>query len=223
MAQSVLRRPYAGARWSPPVVVISERGLVRDLLVDFLQHHGFPQATSGAGSIALFHALPERGIGLVLVDVGHSLDETEDLIREVRLHRPETTLIAIGSPSRLAAHANDADGWIELTESGDRILALTEAVADGRGRRKRQASPRVEGEIRLWRTLTPRQREVLGLIGCGVANRKIASTLGITERTVKAHVTMLLDKFKVDNRTELALIAYEARLGIARERLAPKP
>jgi DNA-binding NarL/FixJ family response regulator len=198
---------------APPVVVISERALVRDLLVDFLHHHGFPQARAGAGSLALFRALPRRGAGLVVVDVGYSAEATEELMREVRGHRPEATLIAIGSPTRLAAHAGGADGWIELSDSGDRICRLAGAVQRSRaGRAALRASPRVERELRLWSTLTRRQREILALLGCGVTNRKLAATLGITERTVKAHVAVLLDKFKVDNRTELALVAHEARL-----------
>jgi DNA-binding NarL/FixJ family response regulator len=193
------------------MVVISDRALVRDLLVDFLHHHGFPHARAGAGFIALYRALPRRGPGLVLIDVGYAREETEDLLREVRRHRPEATLVAIGSPTRIAAHAGEADGWIELSDSGDRIAA----IASGIGRRTRpriRPSPQVERELELWKTLTPRQREILGLVGCGVTNRRIAAVLGITERTVKAHVALLLGKFEVDNRTELAILAHEARL-----------
>jgi DNA-binding NarL/FixJ family response regulator len=40
----------------------------------------------------------------------------------------------------------------------------------------------------------------------------VAGALGITDRTVKAHVAALLQKFEVGNRTELALVASEARL-----------
>jgi DNA-binding NarL/FixJ family response regulator len=222
MAESLTRTARAGARRRPPVVVISERALVRDLLVDFLRHHGFPGATSGAGSIALFRALPERGAALVLVDVGHSREVTDELLREVRRHRPEATVVAIGTPTRLAAHASDADGWIELSDSGDRIAALAGAIGGARGDLLR-ASPRVEREIRLWRTLTARQREILGLVGCGVTNPRIAAALGITERTVKAHVAVLLDRFEVVNRTELALVAYEARVGASYEDHAAPP
>jgi DNA-binding NarL/FixJ family response regulator len=53
---------------------------------------------------------------------------------------------------------------------------------------------------------------VLGLLGCGVENSKIAASLGISERAIKAHVSALLEKFHADNRTELALIACRAGL-----------
>jgi DNA-binding CsgD family transcriptional regulator len=53
-------------------------------------------------------------------------------------------------------------------------------------------------------TLSPRQREVLHSVLCNRANKEIASKLNITVRTVKFHISSLLSKFGVENRTELA-------------------
>jgi DNA-binding CsgD family transcriptional regulator len=52
--------------------------------------------------------------------------------------------------------------------------------------------------------LSPRQREVLHSVLCNRANKEIASKLNITVRTVKFHISTLLSKFGVENRTELA-------------------
>lgn len=52
--------------------------------------------------------------------------------------------------------------------------------------------------------LSPRQREVLQSVLCNRANKEIASTLNITVRTVKFHISTLLSKFGVENRAELA-------------------
>ena len=52
--------------------------------------------------------------------------------------------------------------------------------------------------------LSPRQREILHAVVCNRANKEIASNLNITVRTVKFHISTLLDKFGVDNRAELA-------------------
>lgn len=57
--------------------------------------------------------------------------------------------------------------------------------------------------------LTDREHEVLQLIAQGLTNRDIADSLMITERTVKRHVTGILSKMKVRNRTEAALRAVE--------------
>src|SRR6185437_1502610 len=52
--------------------------------------------------------------------------------------------------------------------------------------------------------LSPRQKEILHSVICNRANKEIASHLNITVRTVKFHISALLSKFSVQNRTELA-------------------
>ena len=58
--------------------------------------------------------------------------------------------------------------------------------------------------------LTPREQEVLDLVGRGYANKRIALELGIAEKTVKTHVSHVLAKLGVSDRTQAAL--YAARL-----------
>lgn len=60
--------------------------------------------------------------------------------------------------------------------------------------------------------LTPREREVLQLLAQGRANKEIAATLGISERTVKYHVSAILGKLGAENRTEAVRIAVQRRL-----------
>lgn len=60
--------------------------------------------------------------------------------------------------------------------------------------------------------LTPRQREVLALLGQGKSNKEIARALNLSEGTVKLHVTAILKALKVSNRTGAVVAA--ARLGL---------
>jgi DNA-binding NarL/FixJ family response regulator len=60
--------------------------------------------------------------------------------------------------------------------------------------------------------LTPREREVLALLGRGMANKVIARELGMAEKTVKAHVSSILAKLGVADRTQAALYAVRAGL-----------
>lgn len=66
------------------------------------------------------------------------------------------------------------------------------------------ASRRIHGDLKL----TEREAEILALIGAGLSNRELASHLYISEATVKTHVTHLLQKLGLANRTEAALFAH---------------
>ncbi|MFD9069588.1 MULTISPECIES: response regulator transcription factor [Streptomyces] len=113
-----------------------------------------------------------------------------------------------------------------LLKSGDphELIAGIRAVADGAA----FLSPRVARQVidgygprRLVRgaeararvtVLTPREREVLGLVGAGLSNPEIAARLHLVEGTVKAYVSAVLDRLEVKNRVQAAVVAYEAGL-----------
>lgn len=68
--------------------------------------------------------------------------------------------------------------------------------------------PRTPGDPGGISHLTPRERQVLILIGQAAPNRAISRQLAITERTVKAHLANLMMKVGVSNRIEAAIFAY---------------
>ena len=70
--------------------------------------------------------------------------------------------------------------------------------ADARGRRRPPST-----------SLTAREREVLALLGTGLANKVIARRLGISEATVKAHLTRIFRQIGVTDRTQAAIWARE--------------
>jgi DNA-binding NarL/FixJ family response regulator len=98
----------------------------------------------------------------------------------------------------LAAHAGEA--MLDPAAAA----RLVGAIADG------QATAAAEERERL----TRREREVLELIAQGRSNKRIAFELGISEKTVKAHVGRLLAKLGVADRTQAALLAV--RRGLVR-------
>jgi DNA-binding NarL/FixJ family response regulator len=101
-----------------------------------------------------------------------------------------------------------------LLKSGDpyELIAGVRAVAGGAA----FLSPKVARYVARARArvarLSPREREVLGLVGAGLSNPEIAARLHLVEGTVKAYVSAVLERLEVRNRVQAAIVAYEAGL-----------
>ena len=75
-------------------------------------------------------------------------------------------------------------------------------------------SPQPARPINDWKGVTPREREVLTLIAAGANNREISQTLHITEKTVKNHVSNILNRVGLRDRTQLAIWVNTTHLDI---------
>ncbi len=82
---------------------------------------------------------------------------------------------------------------------------VIQQVSGGWMTRQAAAKDRIAG-------LTPREREVLALVGAGLSNAEIGERLFLVEGTVKAHVSAVLSRLDVKNRVQAAVLAYEAGL-----------
>jgi FixJ family two-component response regulator len=64
-----------------------------------------------------------------------------------------------------------------------------------------------------YESLTPRERAVFALVVAGKLNKQIATELGISERTVKAHRAQVMDKMHVTSLAELVHVAEQLQIG----------
>ncbi|GAA1704462.1 hypothetical protein GCM10009808_22970 [Microbacterium sediminicola] len=97
----------------------------------------------------------------------------------------------------------------------ERLLAYLRSVADVAARALElgtAVSPARDADLdlRLGR-LSPREREVLALLGAALTNQQIADRLDITERTARTHVSNVLTKLDLASRTQAALLVQTAR------------
>ncbi|MFK0385068.1 MULTISPECIES: response regulator [Rhizobium/Agrobacterium group] len=104
-----------------------------------------------------------------------------------------------------------ASGFISKSSGIDDIRDGIRAVLEGdvwvpaSHRGAKEQDPDVADLIQRLRTLTPQQSRVLGMLAEGLLNKQIAYELNVSEATVKAHVSAILLKLKVDSRTQAVI------------------
>lgn len=114
-------------------------------------------------------------------------------------------LLLTDEPPAPAAFAGVSAAWgaLPLEATREELIAAVHALAEGLivGTR-RFFQPRPLAPEDGAQPLSDREMEVLGLLALGLANKQIAAKLGITEHTVKFHVSSIYTKLAVNNRAE---------------------
>jgi DNA-binding NarL/FixJ family response regulator len=113
-------------------------------------------------------------------------------------------LLKSGDPYELMAAVRAVHGGAAYL-SPQIAHRVIQQVAGGRMSRQSAARGRVAA-------LTPRERDVLALVGAGLSNAEIGERLFLVEGTVKAYVSAVLSRLDVKNRVQAAVLAYEAGL-----------
>jgi DNA-binding NarL/FixJ family response regulator len=149
---------------------------------------------------------------VVLMDLSMPNLDGVHTIARVLAAQPELHILVLTSFSDQnqildALHAG-AEGYLLKHAEPETILAgIREVVAGGSPLDPKAARVLLTGRraTRSDPALSEREREVLELVGEGLPNKSIARRLGITERTVKAHLTSIYQQLGVTDRTQAAL------------------
>ena len=108
-----------------------------------------------------------------------------------------------------------AHGYMLKTSSAEEILRAVKKVAKGEFAIETEVSKTVEyhrNHIELHEDLTARERDILGLLAKGYENQRIADELFISLKTVKTHVSNILSKLEVSDRTQAVVYAFQHHL-----------
>jgi DNA-binding NarL/FixJ family response regulator len=199
------------------VLVADDHAVVRQGLRTFLDLQEdisvVGEAADGAEAVALAERLSPDVVLLDLVMPG--MDGIEAL-RRLRIGVPAARAIVLSSfvddDKLFPAVRAGAAGYLLKDVQPAELVAAIRTVHGGGALLHPSVAARLMDELAA-DPLTPREREVLVLIGRGMSNKLIARELGIAEKTVKAHVSAVLAKLGVADRTQAAL--YAVREGLA--------
>jgi DNA-binding NarL/FixJ family response regulator len=159
---------------------------------------------------------------VLLLDLSMPDLDGVDVTRQVAEASPETRVVVFTSFSDrdriVKAIDAGAIGYLLKDAEPDEIHAAIRAAARGEA----PLAPKAAAALLAARSerpadveLTAREREVLGLVVSGLANKQIARRLGISEKTVKGHLTNLFQRIGVADRTQAAL--WAERTGALRD------
>ena len=168
-------------------------------------------ASDGAEAVTL--ALAQRP-DVTLMDLSMPVMDGIEAITRVRAQDPEARIVVLTSFSDreriLDALDAGAIGYLLKDAEPEELIRGVRAAAAGDAPLAPKAASAVltaRTEQRPAAELTPREREVLAALARGKANKQIARELGISEKTVKAHLTRVFEAIGVTDRTAAALWA----------------
>ena len=171
---------------------------------------------AAANGVEVLAIVGELHPDVVLMDLSMPGIDGVEATRRLSVEYPASRVLVLTSFSDqtriLNALEAGADGYLLKDADPDDIAEAIRSVHRGESPLDPKAA-RVLLESRRVRRetvpLTDREREVLGLVRDGLANKQIARRLGISERTVKAHLTSVFQRLGVSDRTQAALWASE--------------
>ncbi len=205
------------------VLVVDDHAVVREGLRAFLElQEGIVVVAEAADGREAVETAVRLRPDVVLMDLVMPRLDGVTAMRELRESLPEARVIVLTSflddDKLLPALRSGAAGYLLKNAKPEELVRAVRAAYAGEALLDPVVAARLvatlasdDGEEPLDR-LTPREREVLVLMGRGFPNKRIALELGLAEKTVKTHVGHVLAKLGVTDRTQAAVLAVRAGL-----------
>jgi len=164
-----------------------------------------------AGSVTAFEHIADQDPDVIVADWNKpAQDLAEDLSEELRERRAAVVLLTGDPTAALELLRSGVRAVLPRDASPDQIIAGIEAAAAGLVvMRPEDLEPR---SSKTSEPLTSRENEVLGMMAEGLANKEIAHRLGISEHTVKFHITSIMSKLNASSRTEAVMLGLRQGL-----------
>ncbi|MFC9633562.1 response regulator [Streptomyces mirabilis] len=207
------------------VFLLDDHEVVRRGLTDLLDAEPDISVIGDAGSVE--HALvrgPALRPDVAVLDVRLPDGDGISVCRELRSQLPELACLMLTSfddeEALLDAIMAGASGYVLKQIKGSDLVSAVRTVASGQSMLDPTTTARLMRSLRADPTevpalapelagLSPRERDILALIGDGLTNREIGKKLYLSEKTVKNHISRLLAKLGVQRRVQAAVLASQ--------------
>ena len=191
------------------VHIIDDDDALRESLAFLLRTAGIEVQTY-ASAKAFLEALPDLSLSCVITDVRMPDMSGIDLLRRLKELKIAVPVIVITGHGDVAlaveAMKIGAVDFLEKPFDDEVLLASVEAALRQRGGQAKRDSERAEIDS-LLAALSPRERDVLGGLVAGRANKQIAFDLGISPRTVEIYRANLMNKMQAGSLSDLVRMA----------------
>ena len=202
------------------ILITDDHGVVRQGLRMYLgldpEFEVVGEASNGEEALRMARELRPD---VVLMDLLMPVMDGIAATGAIRSELPDVEVIALTSVledvSVSGAVRAGAIGYLLKNTEAEELGRAIKAAADGQVQLAPEAAARLMREVRAPESpedLTEREIEILKLLARGKANKEIASSLFVGEKTVKSHVSRILSKLGVQSRTQAAL--HAVRIGL---------
>lgn len=134
------------------------------------------------------------------------------LLTEVSDARSISRLLRSGVRAILSRESDPEEVLSAIYAAYDGLVLLSTAAAESLAAVYGDQSLEVEGEVETSEEITSRETQVLRMLAEGLVNKDIAARLGISEHTVKFHISSILDKLGASTRTEAVTLGIRRGL-----------
>src|SRR5262245_16055749 len=201
------------------IMIAEDQRIVREGLIALLEDEQdmtiVGEAADGQAAVDMFARLQPD---VVLMDLQMPVVDGPEATRRIRELAPDARILVLTTYATdefiFKALRAGAQGYLLKDASVDELLGAIRRVHAG----QTQLGPAVAARLVMGvsagpqEALTPRELEVLTLIGQGRSNSEIAALLAIAPRTAKVHVQNILGKLGAANRTEAVSLAVKQKL-----------
>jgi two-component system, NarL family, response regulator LiaR len=214
------------------VVIADDHKVVRQGLAFLLSSEpGIEVAGEAADGVAALQAVRALRPDVLLLDLFMPRLDGMAVLRTMREDDLPTRVLVLTSAQDheylLAAVKEGALSFLPKTADVDQVIESVRAAARGESVLQPAATARLIQELQRGtapdplRLLTPRELDVLREVARGRANREIAKTLSVSEETVKSHVSSILAKLGLADRTQAAIFGLQHHVVPLDEALDP--